>query len=150
MPAALWSEEEFPTMTVAWSPDKLERIGSAEELQIAAKRADGTPCREVPIWVVRAGGQVYVRTWYRRDSGWFGHVVESRRARIRVPGLEADIAIEDIGDDEGELRASVDAAYRAKYGRYGETTVEPMVTDDAAATTLRLVPQQGTRPDRHG
>jgi hypothetical protein len=130
-------------MTVAWSPNELERIARAEELHIAAKRADGTLRREVPVWVVRAGGQVYVRTWYRRDSGWFSHVVESRRARIRVPGLEADIAIEDIGGDEGELRAIVDAAYRAKYGRYGETTVERMVTDDAAATTLRLVPQQG-------
>jgi hypothetical protein len=141
MPAALWSEEGFPIMTVAWSLDELERIGRAEELQIAAKRADGTLRREVPIWVVHAGGQVYVRTWYRRDSGWFGHVVESRRARIRVPGLEADIAIEDIGDGGGELRASIDAAYRAKYGRYGETTVERMVTHDAAAATLRLVPQ---------
>jgi hypothetical protein len=137
-------------MTTAWSPEELERIGSAEELQIAAKRADGTLGREVPIWVVRAGGQVYVRTWYRRDSGWFGHVVGSRRARIRVPGLEADIAIEDVGDDKGKLRASVDAAYRAKYGRYGETTVERMVTDDAAAATLRLVPQQGARPGGHG
>jgi hypothetical protein len=127
-------------MTVAWTPDELERIGRAEELHIAAKRTDGTLRREVPIWVVRAGGQVYVRTWYRRDSGWFGHVIQSRQARIRVPALEADIAIEDIGDDEGELRASVDAAYRAKYGRYGETTVARMVTDDAAATTLRLVP----------
>jgi hypothetical protein len=129
-------------MTIAWSPDELERIGSAEELHIAAKRPDGTLRQEVPIWVVRAGGQVYVRTWYRRDRGWFGHVVESRRARIRVPGLEADIAIEDIGNLEGELRASVDAAYRAKYGRYGETTVGRMVTEDAAAATLRLVPQQ--------
>jgi hypothetical protein len=150
MPAALRSEEGVPIMTVAWSPDELERIGRAEELHIAAKRADGTLRREVPIWVVRASGQVYVRTWYQRGNGWFGHVVESRRARIRVPGLEADIAIEDIGDDEAELRASVDAAYRAKYGRYGETTVERMVTDDAAATTLRLVPEQGARPDRRG
>jgi hypothetical protein len=140
-PAALWSEKESPIMTVAWSPADLERIGRAEELQIAAKRADGTLGRAVPIWVVRAGGQVYVRTWYRRDSGWFGHVVGSRRARIRVPGLEADVAVEDIGD-VGELRASVDAAYRAKYGRYGETTVERMLTDDAAAATLRLVPQR--------
>jgi hypothetical protein len=137
-------------MTVAWSAAELERIGAAEELQIAARRADGTLGRAVPIWVVRAGGQVYVRTWYRRDSGWFGHVVGSRRARIRVPGLEADIAVEDVGDDEGDLRAGVDAAHRAKYGRYGETTVERMVTDDAAAATLRLVPQQGARPAGHG
>jgi hypothetical protein len=133
--------KEFPIMTVAWSQDELERIGRADELHIAARRADGTLGREVPIWVVRAGGEVYVRTWYRRDSGWFGHVLSSRRARIRVPGLEADVAIEDVGDDDGELRASVDVAYRAKYGRYGETTVDRMVSDDAAAATLRLVPQ---------
>ena len=137
-------------MTTAWSPDELERIGRAEELHISAERADGTLGREVPIWVVRAGGQVYVRTWHRRDSGWFGHVAGSRRARIRVPGLEADIAIEDVGGHEAQLRASVDAAYRAKYGRYGETTVERMVTDDAAAATLRLVPRQGPCPDGHG
>ncbi|MGD0704517.1 MAG: DUF2255 family protein [Trebonia sp.] len=127
-------------MTAAWSPAELDRINAAEELRIAAKRADGTLRREVPIWVVLASGQVYVRTWYRRDNGWFGHAVDSRRARIRVPGLAADIAIEDLGDDKAELRESVDAAYRAKYGRYGEATVDRMVSDDAAATTLRLIP----------
>ena len=102
----------------------------------------------MPVWVVRASGQVYVRTWYRRDNGWFGHVLDSRRARIRVPGLEVDIAIEDVGDEEAELRASVDAAYRAKYGRYGETSVDRMVTDDAAASTLRLIPQHGAQYQR--
>ncbi len=125
-------------MTVPWPPDELQRIDRAEELQIATERADGTLRRDVPIWVVSAGGQVYVRTWYRRDDGWFGHAVNSRRARIRIAGLEADAAVEDIGDDKSDLRAGIDAAYRAKYGRYGETTVDRMVSDDAAATTLRL------------
>jgi hypothetical protein len=74
--------------------------------------------------------------------------VGSRRARIRVPGLEAGIAIEDVGDDRGKLRAEVDAAYRAKYGRYGETSVTQMVTDAAAATTLRLIPEHGARTGR--
>jgi hypothetical protein len=127
-------------MTVAWSPDELERIDRAEELRIATERADGTLRRDVPIWVVSAGGHVYVRTWYRRDDGWFGHAVNSGRARIRIAGLEADVAVEDVGgdDDESDLRAGIDAAYRAKYGRYGVTTVDRMVSDDAAATTLRL------------
>ena len=133
-------------MADAWSADELERIAAAEELRISASRADGTLRREVPIWVVRVGGHVYVRTWYRRDNGWFGHVVESRRARIRVPGLEAGVAVEEVGDDKGELRAEVDAAYRAKYGRYGGTSVAQMVTDDAAATTLRLIPAQRLSP----
>jgi hypothetical protein len=35
-------------MTVAWSPDDLERIGAAEELQIATSRADGGHDRDRP------------------------------------------------------------------------------------------------------
>ena len=130
-------------MTAAWSPDELERINGAEELRIATERADGTLRRDVPVWVVIADGQVYVRTWYRRNDGWFGHAVDSRRARIRVAGLEADVAVEDIGDGKPGLRAGVDAAYRAKYGRYGAATVDRMVSDDAAAATLRLTRAQG-------
>ena len=128
-------------MTAEWSPNELERIAAAEELRIAASRPDGTLGREVPIWVVCRSGQVYVRTWYRRDNGWFGRAVDSQRARIHVPGLTADVAIEDVSGGQAGLRAEVDAAYRAKYGRYGETTVAQMVTDDAAATTLRLIPE---------
>jgi hypothetical protein len=132
-------------MTAAWSPEDRERVGRAEELEIAARGGDGTLRRWLPIWVVCAGEQVYVRTWHRRDSGWFGQALDSRRARIRVPGLEVDVAVEDVGEDQGDLRADVDAAYRAKYGRYGGVSVDRMVTDEAAASTLRLIPEQRTR-----
>jgi hypothetical protein len=134
-------------MSTAWSPEELDRIGRAEELRIATKRADAMLRRWVPIWVVCVDEHVYVRTWHRRNNGWFGHVLDSRLARIRVPGLEVDVAVEDIGGDNAELRAGVDAAYRAKYGRYGATTVDRMASDDAAAATLRLVPEQGARAD---
>lgn len=91
------------------------------------------------IWVVAAGGHVYVRTWYRRDSGWFAQAVGSGRARIRVAGLECDVAVEDVSRTGNELRAGVDAAYRTKYGRYGGSSVGPMLNDDAADSTLRLI-----------
>jgi len=122
-------------MTASWSPDELRLMNAAAELQIAVKRSDGSLRRWVPIWVVCAGGQVYVRTWYRRDTGWFGHALRSRRARIRVPGLEADVTIEDIGDASTQVTTDVDAAYRAKYGRGGAGS---MVTATATATTLQL------------
>jgi hypothetical protein len=122
-------------MTALWSPDDLRLMNAAGELWIAVKRSDGSLRRWVPIWVVCAGGQVYVRTWYRRDTGWFGHALRSRRARIRVPGLEADVTIEDIGDASTEVTTHVDAAYRTKYG-HGEAG--SMVTASAAATTLQL------------
>jgi len=36
-----------------WSADQLERIGRAEELQLASRRRDGTPGSYVTMWVVR-------------------------------------------------------------------------------------------------
>ena len=128
-------------MTAAWSPAELQKINASRELQIASRRADGTLRPWVPIWVVSTGGLVYVRTWYRRDTGWFGQVLASRRARIRVPGLEADAAVEDVGEGTPELRAGVNAAYETKYGSAGGT--ERMVSAEAAAATLRLKLQDG-------
>ena len=123
-------------MTASWSPDELRLMNAAGELRIAVKRSDGSLRQWVPIWVVCAGGQVYVRTWYRRDTGWFGHALRSQRARIRVPGLETDVTIVDIGDASTQVTTDVDAAYRAKYGRGGAGS---MVTATAAATTLQLI-----------
>lgn len=126
-------------MTATWSPHELQCIEKARELNIAAKRADGTLGRWTPIWVVCAHDQVYVRTWYRRDTGWFGQALRSHRARVRVPGLEADVAVEDVGESPAEIGESVDTAYRTKYGSAGS---ESMVAASAAATTLRLNPER--------
>ena len=131
-------------MPAIWTVDDIARIGSADELRIAVQRPDGTLRNWVPIWVVSVGDQVYVRTWYRRDNGWFGNIVDSARARIRVPGLDVTVTVDDIGSDLApEVRRGIDTAYRAKYARYGGATVDRMVTDDAAATTLRLTPEAG-------
>jgi hypothetical protein len=126
------------TMTTLWSAEDLRLLDAAGELQIAVRRPDGGLRPWLPIWVVCAGGQVYVRTWHRRDTGWFGHALRSRRARIRVPGLEADVAVEDVGDASARVTADVDDAYRAKYGRGGAGS---MVTPAAVLTTLRLDPE---------
>ena len=127
-------------MTATWTPEQLQRIDGSDELEIASRRGDGTLRQFVPIWVVRVDDQVYVRTWHRRTTGWFGRVLDTARARVRVPGLEADVVVEDVGAGPGELRSQVDAAYRVKYGRYGDSTVGQMVADEAVAATLRLTP----------
>jgi hypothetical protein len=128
------------TVTGAWKPEQLNRISEARELEIASRRADGRPRRWLPIWVVCVDDQVYVRTWYRRTTGWFGQVTNSREARIRVPGVELDVIVEDVGDRDPDLRTAVDQAYRAKYGTPGDDTVAGMTTSAAAAATLRLAP----------
>ncbi|MFD4725781.1 DUF2255 family protein [Streptomyces seoulensis] len=119
---------------MTWTPEDLHLLDAAGELRIAVRDSAGSLRPEVPIWVVRVGERVYVRSWYRRDTGWFGHAVRSGRARIRVPGLEADVTVEDIGDTSADVTTEVDTAYRAKYG----IGADSMVTPAAAATTLRL------------
>ncbi|HEY0216261.1 MAG TPA: DUF2255 family protein [Cellulomonas sp.] len=124
-------------MAATWSPDELAAIDAAVELEIAVSTPDGGLGRWTPVWVVQAAGQVYLRTWHRRDTGWYGGAVSARRARIRVPGLVAEVVVEDIGSAAADLVAAVDAAYREKYGVRGAGS---MVTATAAATTLRLTP----------
>lgn len=124
-------------MNARWSTHDVSIIDAARELEIAARRADGGLRPWVPIWVVCTGGRAYVRTWHRRDTGWFGQALRSGRARIRVPGLEADVTVENVGDTSDGITRDVDAAYRDKYGDSGASS---MVSATAAATTLRLDP----------
>jgi hypothetical protein len=123
-----------------WAPEQLKRISRARELEIASRRVDGRVGRWLPIWVVCVNDQVYVRTWYRRSTGWFGQVTRTGLARIRVPELELDVVVADLGDEDPDVRAAVDEAYRAKYGTPGDVTVAGMTTNASAATTLLLAP----------
>ncbi len=43
-----------------WTGGELDRIGAAEELQIAPRRRDGSLRTPVTIWVVRVGDELYV------------------------------------------------------------------------------------------
>jgi hypothetical protein len=120
--------------SVTWTPSQLDLLNAAQELSIAVRRADGSLRRWTPVWVVTFDGQVYVRSWYRRETGWFGAALRSLQARVRVPGLEVDVLIEDAGGDQ---EAGVTSAYRSKYGG---SSVDAMVSAEAVATTLRLLP----------
>lgn len=124
-------------MTDSWSGEQLDRISQSGELQIASRGTDGTLRKWVPIWVVCVDDTVYVRTWYRRTTGWFGHVLELPQARIRVPGLETCSSQTSAKVPQDSVRASTPRTARST----GPSGHQSMVTADAAATTLRLDPQ---------
>lgn len=115
-----------------WTPDDLRYLAVTLELEVAAPRADGDPGRWTPIWVVVVEGEVFVRTWHRRVTGWYGRAVESERAWIRVGEDPVAVVVVATGDLDSD---AIDAAYRAKYGAGGG---QSMVTDEAAASTLRM------------
>lgn len=115
-----------------WTTEDLRFLAAARELQIAVPHADGRPGAWTPIWVVVADDEVFVRTWQRRSSGWYGRAVRTSRARIRVADQSVDVIVTVSGDTDGD---AVDAAYRAKYGAAGARS---MISAEAAASTLRL------------
>jgi hypothetical protein len=90
----------------------------------------------VPIWVVRVGEALYVRSYRGPSGGWY------RRARATVESAQTARSLgSDFSEVAGtELRARIDEAYRVKYGRYGSSYVTPMASDSAAETTLQLEP----------
>jgi hypothetical protein len=123
----------------AWTDNELRRIGDADELEIAAVRRDGTLRAPRPIWVVRAGDDLYVRAAYGSGSGWHRVARTSGRARISAGGVEKDIGVEDA--DDGVL-GQVDSAYREKYGRRYASIVDSINDEEHRATTLRLLPRE--------
>jgi hypothetical protein len=122
----------------AWTADELTRIGMAEELEVASTRTDGTLRPYVTIWVVRAGDELYIRSAYGSTNPWFVRATTSGTGRIRAGGVEKDVT---FAAGEPDAHATIDAAYHAKYDRYGATIVGTVTGPGAESTTLRLVPR---------
>ena len=120
-----------------WTNEHLAEVGAADELAISSARDDGTLRHAVPIWVVRVGEDLYVRSYRGAQGAWYRRVLEQRAGHIRVAGLERDVILEPEAGEE--VNAAVDDAYRAKYGRYGSSYVRQMTAPDVRRTTLRLV-----------
>lgn len=124
--------------TTSWTGDELSRIGGAEELKVASTRKDGTLRPFVTIWVVRAGDELYIRSAYGPHNGWFVRAKASGTGRIRAGGIEKDVV---FAEPEASVHPDIDAAYHAKYDRYGPAIVGTVVGPQVVATTIRLLPQ---------
>jgi len=121
-----------------WSTDQLDKIGRAEEVQIASVRQNGTLRKPVTVWVVRHGGDLYVRSVRGRSGDWFRGAQERHEGRISASGVEKDVTFEDANHD---LDDEIDAAYRTKYNRYAGRILNSCLTPEARSTTLKVVPR---------
>jgi hypothetical protein len=78
-----------------WTRTELDKIATADELQIVPLRRDGALRKPVTIWVVRVGDDLYVRSAYGRGAAWFRGVKVRREARIQAGGVEKDVIFID-------------------------------------------------------
>ncbi len=123
----------------AWTSDELTKIGTAEELDLASLRRDDTLRSPVTMWVVRVGDDLYVRAYKGRTGAWFRGAQTRHAGHIRAGGVDKDVACVEEADPA--LNDQIDAAYRTKYRRYDAQYVDPMVTPEARAATIKLVPR---------
>jgi hypothetical protein len=121
-----------------WTQYELAAVGEAEELEIAPARGDRSLRRATPIWVVRVGDQLFIRSYRGQNGRWFQAAQQSHEGEISAGGLRKRVRF--IETDETETQEAIDGAYRLKYGRYGARYVDPMIAVDTRATTLALVP----------
>lgn len=126
-------------LMTTWTDNELTSIGPAEELQIAARREDGTLRNPVTIWVVRLGNDLYVRSVNGRTSAWFRGVQVRHEGHIQAGGVEKDVNF--VEDADQPINEQIDSAYRTKYRRYAASIVNSIVTPKARAATIKLVPR---------
>jgi hypothetical protein len=85
-----------------------------------------------------------VRSAYGTDNPWFRRATASDSGRIRAGGIERDVTFTPASELGADTMTAVDAAYHAKYDRYGLQIVGTVTGAHAAAVTLRLDPDQAT------
>ena len=124
-----------------WTSDELNKIRGAEELRIAPLRRDGTLRNPVTIWVVRLGDDLYIRSVNGRTAAWFRGTQARHEGRIQAGGVEKDVTFVDVADTDRDTQDQIDAAYRTKYRRYAQSIVGSVLTPEARAATLKLVPR---------
>ncbi len=121
-----------------WTSEQLDKIGKAEEVQIASVRPDGTLRKPVTVWAVRSGDDIYLRSVRGRSGHWFRGAQDRHEGRIRAGGVQQDVTFVDAGHD---IDNEVDGAYRAKYGRYAGSILNSVLTPEARSATIKLVPR---------
>jgi hypothetical protein len=127
------------TTSGGWTDDELARYGDATEVEVSSRREDGSLRPYVTIWLVRVGSDLYIRSAHGPDNPWYRRALASGAGRIRAGGFERDVTFTQPGP---EVHADVDAAYHAKYDRYPPAIVNPVVGEQAAQVTLRLLPSR--------
>jgi hypothetical protein len=121
-----------------WKSEQLDKLGKAEEVQIASIGRDGALRKPVTVWAVRHGDDLYARSVGGRSAHWFRGAQERHEGRILAGGVQQDVTFVDVDKD---IDDEVDAAYRAKYRRYAGNILNSVLTPEARAATVKLVPR---------
>ena len=120
-----------------WTKAELKKIAAADDLHISPFREDGvTYGTPTWIWSVVVGDALYARAYNGQKSRWYKAAVSQKAGRIRIAGMEREVAFEPA---TGDVDHQIDEAYRAKYRT--SPYLAPMIGDRARAATVSISPR---------
>jgi hypothetical protein len=119
-----------------WNPAEVDQLARTKEIQITSPLPDGTPREPVTIWVVGVGEELYIRSVKGAAGAWFKGTENEGTGQVEGGGVDRAVGFAAADHD---LDDEIDAAYREKYSDSPDA-VESITSDEARATTLRLLP----------
>ena len=93
-----------------WTEQELDAIAEAQELEISSRRRDGSLSPRIPIWAVRVGDDIYVRSVKGPEGTWYRNTRKRPTGHVWAGRVEHDVHFEDVA---GQLAQEIDDAYKA-------------------------------------
>ena len=119
-----------------WTPEQLAMIEKNDDLYVSPFREDGTTYgTPTQTWALVVDGNVYVRAANGAASTWYQAAIAQKAGRVRVNGIDWDVAFEASGTDD---ESAIDTAYEAKYP--GSSAVPIMQGDGPKQAAVRISP----------
>jgi hypothetical protein len=123
------------TASRRFSGPELEELAKAKILGVRA----GAEHRYTGVWVVVVEGQVFIRSWNDKPTGWYRAFRVQPLGSIQLTGREIAVRARQLRG--ARLRDAVTRAYAEKYDtKASEKWVRGFAEPSRAATTLELLP----------
>jgi len=114
--------------------ETLSALRDANEVSI---RTEKHPANAVPIWVVVADGEVFVRSVRGTKGRWYRDVAVGGSATLEFAGQRLAVQATPASDPAAIARASREYLRKYSPSPYAQAMVRP----DLLQTTLRLEPR---------
>jgi hypothetical protein len=118
----------------AWPRCDLAAIKGEAELNVAARRDDGTPPDPRIVWHVVVADTLYIRSVRGDAGGWYRSVQRTGTGVVDAGRIRAEVTFTpDASHDD-----DIDRPYRDTYGN--GSPVQAITSPTARATTLSVEP----------
>jgi hypothetical protein len=116
--------------------DALRHLADVEEISIGFRRPDGST-GSTPVWIVRAGDGIFVRSMYGTRGGWYRRLRANPDGEVRDGAHAHPVRAEPVAD-----ASTVEEVTRAYATKYADSPyVRSLLSEEAAGATLRIEPR---------